>query len=205
MATTILPINLLNRHLGVSRKPPGCLTCAYHLIGNGFCPDLLPPDPIIGFFLEAPGETEIQERKPLTGRAGKLWVKRLVEKLGYKREDVFIGNTLRCRPNTDGVANKYPLGDMARKAERACRQYDGQVRAFNPDLFIVSYHPAAILRTPALYRSTLRSVELAFTKAQEGYRPLCIMGDTALHLVAPHLHGGLRVWNRHWFEGKWPF
>ena len=130
-----------------------------------------------------------------------MWLKRLVERLGYKREDVFVGNTLRCRPPN----NVYPVGDLAKKAARACRQYDQSVRAFNPNLFVVSYHPAAILRTPSLYRSTLRSVDLAFKKAAEGYRPCVLMGDTALHLVAPHLRGGLKLWNRHWWEGKWPF
>lgn len=201
---------------GVSRKPSYCANnCPYASIGSGFCPDDYPNNPLIAVLLEAPGETEILERSPLTGRAGKLWIHKLIEKLGYHRSDVLIANTLRCRP----PENRYPTGDLRTKAEQACRYWDkfhgengvpvaSGISSYAPTICVLSYHPAAILRTPALYKPTLRSMELAFKFALRGERPVVAMGDVPASLLAPWIvgKGGLKVWNRHYFRmSGWPF
>jgi uracil-DNA glycosylase family 4 len=49
------------------------------------------------FVGEAPGATEDEQGVPFVGRAGKLLEQLLVE-IGMQREDVFIANTLMCRP-----------------------------------------------------------------------------------------------------------
>ncbi|MHC5039277.1 MAG: uracil-DNA glycosylase [Planctomycetota bacterium] len=49
------------------------------------------------FIGEAPGADEDREGKPFVGRAGHL-LTRMIEAMGLTREEVFIGNVLKCRP-----------------------------------------------------------------------------------------------------------
>ncbi len=56
------------------------------------------------FIGEAPGASEDEQGIPFVGRAGKL-LEKLLEEIDIKREDVFIGNTLKCRP----PGNRDPL------------------------------------------------------------------------------------------------
>ena len=46
---------------------------------------------------EAPGADEDEQGFPFVGRAGQLLTK-IIESIGIRREDVFIGNINRCRP-----------------------------------------------------------------------------------------------------------
>lgn len=49
------------------------------------------------FVGEAPGAKEDEQGVPFVGAAGKL-LSQLLEEVGLSREDVFIANTLKCRP-----------------------------------------------------------------------------------------------------------
>ncbi len=49
------------------------------------------------FVGEAPGADEDQKGEPFVGRAGQLLTK-IIEAIGFRRGDVFIGNINRCRP-----------------------------------------------------------------------------------------------------------
>ncbi len=49
------------------------------------------------FVGEAPGEEEDKQGRPFVGLAGQLLTK-LIEEVGWKREDVYIANVLKCRP-----------------------------------------------------------------------------------------------------------
>ncbi len=49
------------------------------------------------FVGEAPGADEDAQGVPFVGRAGKL-LDKIIEAIGMRREDVFIGNINRCRP-----------------------------------------------------------------------------------------------------------
>ncbi|MGB9178771.1 MAG: uracil-DNA glycosylase, partial [Pyrinomonadaceae bacterium] len=49
------------------------------------------------FVGEAPGADEDASGRPFVGRAGQL-LNKIIEAIGMKREDVFIGNVNRCRP-----------------------------------------------------------------------------------------------------------
>ncbi|HUN77303.1 MAG TPA: uracil-DNA glycosylase [Solirubrobacteraceae bacterium] len=49
------------------------------------------------FIGEAPGASEDEQGLPFVGAAGKL-LEKLLEEIGLKRADVFIGNVLKCRP-----------------------------------------------------------------------------------------------------------
>jgi DNA polymerase len=46
---------------------------------------------------EAPGQTEDRQGRPFVGRAGDLLV-RLLNDIGWRREEVFITNIVKCRP-----------------------------------------------------------------------------------------------------------
>lgn len=54
-------------------------------------------DAEIMFIGEGPGEDEDLQGRPFVGKAGQLLTK-LIEKMGFKRENVYIGNIVKCRP-----------------------------------------------------------------------------------------------------------
>jgi uracil-DNA glycosylase family 4 len=56
------------------------------------------------FIGEAPGASEDEQGVPFVGRAGKL-LEKLLEEIGLSRSEVFIANTLMCRP----PGNRDPL------------------------------------------------------------------------------------------------
>lgn len=200
-------------YLGVLRKPSQCSQCAYRTVGAGFCPDWVPPRPRLAFLLEAPGENEILQRAPLVGKAGKLWESRLLRPLGLTRDDCLISNVARCRP----PGNEYPDGSVAKHVGHVCRQYDdfhggsngelveGGLKSYNPNAFVVSFHPSMLSRAPMTLRLIRRAIERALGLEARGYRVCVLMGDVATSLVAPYLTGGLKRWSGHWFLGKWPF
>ncbi len=67
------------------------------------------PDARLLFVGEAPGEEEDRQGRPFVGKAGEL-LNRLIEKMGFKREEVYIANTVKCRP----PGNRKPLEDEIR-------------------------------------------------------------------------------------------
>ncbi|TAL22618.1 MAG: uracil-DNA glycosylase [Nitrospirae bacterium] len=54
-------------------------------------------DARILFIGEGPGREEDLQGRPFVGDAGQLLTK-LIEKMGFKREAVYIGNIVKCRP-----------------------------------------------------------------------------------------------------------
>jgi uracil-DNA glycosylase family 4 len=60
----------------------------------------------IMFVGEAPGHDEDMQGIPFVGRAGELLTK-IIAAMGFKREDVYIANVLKCRP----PQNRTPLPD----------------------------------------------------------------------------------------------
>ena len=59
------------------------------------------PEAELIFVGEAPGADEDVQGEPFVGRAGQLLTK-IIETMGYRREDVYIANILKCRPDTPG-------------------------------------------------------------------------------------------------------
>ena len=86
---------------------PDCTRCKLSTLGRSkvvnstgnFNADLM-------FCGEAPGADEDEQGFPFVGRAGQLLTK-IIESIGLKREDVFIGNINRCRP----PGNRAPEAD----------------------------------------------------------------------------------------------
>ena len=64
----------------------------------------------IVFIGEAPGYYEDQQGEPFVGAAGKL-LSQLLGGIGLRRQDVFIGNVLKCRPpqNRDPLPEEIEL------------------------------------------------------------------------------------------------
>src|SRR3984893_12405135 len=56
------------------------------------------PDAEIMFMAEAPGAEEDAQGEPFVGRAGQLLTK-IIKAMGCAREDVYIANILKCRPD----------------------------------------------------------------------------------------------------------
>ncbi len=82
------------------------------------------PDADLMFVGEAPGYHEDRQGEPFVGRAGRL-LDELLERMGLRRNDVYIANVLKCRP----PGNRDPQAD---EIER-CRGYlEGQIAAIQP-------------------------------------------------------------------------
>lgn len=131
------------------------------------------------FVGEAPGADEDAQARPFVGRAGQLLTK-IIEAIGFKREDVLIGNVNRCRP----PANRAPMPDEA----ATCKPFLlREIAAVQPDVIVVlgntamknlldtktgitrlrgefqdfkgikvmpTFHPAYLLRDPSKKRET---------------------------------------------------
>ena len=91
---------------------------------------------------EGPGETEDRLGRPFVGRAGELLDKMLAA-IGLAREDVYICNTVKCRPTLDNghrLANRAPTPDEMKN----CRQYlDAQIEIIRPRVVLALGAPAA--------------------------------------------------------------
>lgn len=70
------------------------------------------PEAELMFVGEAPGADEDKQGEPFVGAAGQLLTK-IIAAMGLKREDVYIANVLKCRPDMPpGVSgNRKPRGD----------------------------------------------------------------------------------------------
>jgi DNA polymerase len=69
-------------------------------------------DAQIMFIGEAPGTDEDEQGEPFVGKAGQLLTK-IIQAMGLQRADVYIGNILKCRPDTPGqtTGNRKPTAD----------------------------------------------------------------------------------------------
>ncbi|MCX5799436.1 MAG: uracil-DNA glycosylase [Proteobacteria bacterium] len=76
------------------------------------------------FIGEAPGEEEDFQGRPFVGKAGKF-LDQMIEKVGLRRENVFICNVLKCRPPDNR--------DPEQEEIEACRDYlFSQLELINP-------------------------------------------------------------------------
>jgi DNA polymerase len=90
----------------LTRSIMQCQQCRLHESKTNYVPGEGSTQPDIIFIGEGPGQTEDQFGRPFIGNAGQL-LDKIIEKMGYQREDVFIGNVVKCRPPN----NREPLAD----------------------------------------------------------------------------------------------
>lgn len=148
----------------------------------------------IMFVGEAPGADEDRVGEPFVGKAGQL-LDRIIAASGWRREDLYICNILRCRP----PGNRNPTNDEAAN----CREYlDGQIEAVKPrwivcwgsvaaknllgvdrpigrmrkQLFdshgakvLCTYHPSYLLRNPSAKKEVW--ADLQFLYREMGHTP----------------------------------
>lgn len=82
------------------------------------------PEATVMFIGEAPGADEDAQGEPFVGKAGQL-LNKIIGACGWKREELYICNILRCRP----PGNRTPLPEEAGN----CREYlDGQIAVVQP-------------------------------------------------------------------------
>lgn len=134
---------------------------------------------------EAPGGDEDRQGEPFVGRAGQLLTK-IIEACTLRREDVYILNTLKCRPpnnrnpQPDETANCrgfferqldliHPeyiccLGSFAAQGVLGTRLSIGRLRGrfhdFRGSKVICTYHPAYLLRNPSAKKDTWADMQM---------------------------------------------
>jgi uracil-DNA glycosylase len=74
-----------------------CTRCRLHLERTTAVPGEGHPDTEVVFVGEAPGMHEDRQGRPFVGRAGEL-LNRMLAEIGWRREEVFITNVVKCRP-----------------------------------------------------------------------------------------------------------
>jgi DNA polymerase len=82
---------------GIAAEVRACTRCRLHQSRTNAVPGEGSPDTEVMFVGEGPGQTEDREGRPFVGRAGGLLVGWLA-RIGWRREDVFITNVVKCRP-----------------------------------------------------------------------------------------------------------
>ncbi|HPD16969.1 MAG TPA: uracil-DNA glycosylase [Planctomycetota bacterium] len=142
------------------------------------------PDADLMFVGEAPGHDEDIQGEPFVGRADQL-LTRIIEAMGFRRSDVYIGNVNKCRPPN----NRAPLPDeMDACRPFLLRQIDiiqpkvlcllgatavrgllqskesitrlrGQFIRWRGILVMPTFHPAYLLRNPAEKRVVWEDVQ----------------------------------------------
>jgi DNA polymerase len=131
------------------------------------------------FVGEAPGADEDAQARPFVGRAGKLLTK-IIEAIGFKREDVLIGNVNRCRPPANRpptpeeaamckpfllreIAAVQPevivvLGNTAMRnlldIKQGITRVRGQFQDYHGVKVMPTFHPAYLLRDPSKKKET---------------------------------------------------
>ncbi len=93
------------------------------------------PRPALVFVGEGPGADEDREGEPFVGRAGQL-LTRMIAAMTLRREDVYICNTVKCRP----PENRTPTEDEM----RTCSPYLWrQLAILRPQIIVALGRPAA--------------------------------------------------------------
>lgn len=102
-------------------------------------------DAKIMFVGEAPGAEEEVQGEPFVGPAGQLLTK-MIQAMGLKREDVYIGNIMNWRPEMPVVGGGQQVGNRPPTEEemRYCLPYlRAQIEVVNPELLVALGSTAA--------------------------------------------------------------
>ena len=143
------------------------------------------PQARLCFMGEAPGADEDRLGEPFVGRAGQL-LNKILEACKLERDDVYILNTIKCRP----PGNRNPAPDESQNCRRFLnRQLElihpeficclgsvaaqnlldttetigrlrGRVHAYRGINVVCTYHPAYLLRNPSAKKQTWDDMKL---------------------------------------------
>lgn len=115
----------------LKEKCEQCKACELHLTRNNVVfADGSPEKASILLIGEAPGENEDLQGTPFVGRAGKL-LNEFLDNTGISREnDLYIINTVKCRP----PKNRVP----SREEKAACREFlESQIEIIDPKIILL--------------------------------------------------------------------
>lgn len=136
------------------------------------------------FVGEAPGADEDAQARPFVGRAGQLLTK-IIEAIGFKREDVLIGNVNRCRPPGNRppteeeatmckpfllreIASVQPevivvMGNTAMRnllnTKQGITRLRGEFQDYRGVKVMPTFHPAYLLRDPSKKQETWQDLK----------------------------------------------
>ncbi len=142
------------------------------------------PNAKLVFYGEAPGADEDRQGEPFVGRAGKK-LNEIIEAMGIRREDIYILNTIKCRPpgnrnpspeeqaNCSGFLQRQLeiikpdyivcLGAIAARSFLKVTTPIGELRReFHTQgkvKVLCTYHPAYILRNPSKKRDVWEDIK----------------------------------------------
>jgi DNA polymerase len=112
----------------IAKQISDCERCDLHCTKTKDVPGVGSQKAEVMFIGEAPGKDEDLKGEPFVGAAGKFLTE-MIECIGWKREDVFIGNMLKHRPPN----NRDPKPDEA----EACWPYlKRQIEVTDPKLIV---------------------------------------------------------------------
>ncbi|MBU4198385.1 MAG: uracil-DNA glycosylase [Verrucomicrobia bacterium] len=121
-------VNVKAALAGIASQIAVCTKCVLHKTRTKTVPGQGHSQPEILFVGEGPGADEDLQGLAFVGRAGQL-LTRLIIRMGYRREDVFIANVVKCRPPD----NRKPLPDEM----EACLPFlKAQVAALKPKVIV---------------------------------------------------------------------
>jgi DNA polymerase len=151
------------------------------------------PKAALVFVGEGPGADEDQQGEPFVGKAGQLLTK-MIEAMGYRREQVYIANVVKCRP----PGNRNPEPDEIEACEPFLRR---QLEAVGPRVIVAlgkfaaqtllrseipisklrgtwssyqgvklmpTFHPAYLLRSPEEKKKAWADLQLVMAELKAG-------------------------------------
>lgn len=105
-----------------------CALCELSRARTNAVPGEGPANAEVMFIGEGPGFNEDKQGRPFVGAAGQF-LNELLEIAGFKREDVYITNVVKCRP----PGNRDPLPEEM----QACARYlERQIELINPRVIV---------------------------------------------------------------------
>ena len=148
------------------------------------------------FIGEGPGRDEDEQGRPFVGKSGQLLTK-MINAMGYQREDVYIANIVKCRPPN----NRTPLPDEAETClpfllrqieiikpkvivllgavplkyllnKTGITKIHGEWFDFNGIKTIASFHPAFLLRDPRQKKHAWEDLQKAMKVLGKSVKPV---------------------------------
>ncbi len=147
----------------------------------------------IFFIGEGPGANEDEKGRPFVGVAGQL-LDRMIEAMGLSRDQVYIGNIVKCRPpgnrdpETDEMLTCMPvllrqielvrpevivaLGRISAQSllatTRSLSKLRGSWHDYQGIPLLATYHPAYLLRNPASKKSAWEDLQMVMKRLDLG-------------------------------------
>ena len=161
----------------VAQRVSVCTDCQLSKSRNKAVPGEGPADADIMFIGEGPGFHEDRQGRPFVGPAGRF-LEELIHSIGLKRDDVFIGNVVKCRPpnNRDPLPNEIA----------ACRKYlDKQLELIKPKVVVTlgRYSMARFLPDQTISRTRCKARSIEGFQVYPVYHPAAALHNGNLRKV----------------------